>query len=250
MRNTLVRVNCILFILLFFTGAVYAESIVIAIGSQPPLFSQSGGLIDQTVRLAFSAEGADVEFEWLPVGRMLTLLQQDSLDVYITPSNTPGQQNPHIDLLEASGVFFYMKDRFPDLKVTSLKDLAGKRVATVVNSPLTPIFEDAGIIVDEGPLEALFTKLELGRVDFASTADVGGILAIRQQFPGREDEFDFTDFSYSNISAGLYVKNKPELIEVLNTLQRGFAKIKSDGTLNEFLQEFFGPRLWMRVKIL
>ena len=185
-----------------------------------------------------------------PIGRMLTLLQQDSLDVYVTPSNTPGQQNPHIDLLEARGVFFYMKAAFPGLSISKLEDLAGKRVATVVNSPLTPMLKKAGIIVDEGPLETLFTKLALGRVDFAATADVGGLLAIRHEFPGREEEFDFTDFSYSRISAGLYVKDRPELNVFLDALRRGFTMIKSDGSLDALLMDFFGPATWKRVKVL
>jgi ABC-type amino acid transport substrate-binding protein len=232
-------------------GAAFAgpPPIVVSIGEQPPLLSKAGGIVDLAVAAAFKAEGAEVRFEWLPIGRMLTLLQQDALDAYVTPSNTPGQQNPHIDLLEAWGVFFYKKAKFPALAAVRLEDFAGKRIGTVVNSPLTPMLTAAGVVVDEGPFETMFAKLDAGRVDFTATADVGGILTIRKEFPGREEEFALTDFSYSRIAAGFYVKDRPELRAVLETLRRGFARIKADGTLERLLVAFFGPENWRRVRI-
>ena len=168
----------------------------------------------------------------------------------MTPSNTPGQHNPNFQLLEARGVFFYKKDRFPTLAAIKLEDFKGKRIATVTNSPLTPMLKLAGIIVDEGPFETLFTKLDIGRVDFTATADVGGILTVRNEFPGREKEFDLSDFSYSRISVGCYVKDRPELRVHLDTLQRGFTAIKADGTLERLLIDFFGPDNWERVRII
>ncbi len=219
----------------------------LAIGEQPPLFSTSGGIVDMVVVKSLEAGGYKAAFEWLPIGRMLVLLQQDSLDRYISASNAPGQQNAHLDFLEARGVFFYKKARFPNLKADRLEDLAGKRVATVLNSPNTPIFQKAGMIVDEGPYDSLFTKLDIGRVDFTATADVGGILGLKQLFPGRESEFAFTELSYSTIRAGLYAKADPAL---LAAARKGFAAIRADGTLDRMLKDFFGMENWKRVRIV
>jgi ABC-type amino acid transport substrate-binding protein len=230
-------------------AAALAAPLQISVGEQPPLFSSRGGIVDMVASKALARGGIAARLEWLPIGRMLALLQDDSLDVYITPSNTPGQQNPHVSFLEARGVLFYVKDRFPALKAARLEDLAGKRVGTVVNSPLKPSFEKAGIIVDEGPYESLFEKLEAGRIDFAATADVAGILIIHGLFPGRESEFALTDFAYSSISAGLYAKDRPDLAPVLAAARAGFAAMKSDGSLKALLQSFFGPE-WKRVRIL
>jgi ABC-type amino acid transport substrate-binding protein len=193
------------------------------------------------------AEGYSPVLEWFPIGRMLALLQQDGLERYVTASNTPGQQNPHLDLLEARGVFFYKKARFPNLKAERLEDLAGLRVATVLNSPNTPLFEKAGLIVDEGTPDTWFNKLDLGRVDLTATVDVGGILAIRKLFAGRESEFAFTELSYSTIRAGLYAKDDPAL---LAAAKKGFAAIRADGTLDRMLKDFFGAENWRRVRIV
>ena len=221
--------------------------VTVSVGEQPPLFSKSGGIVDRTIMRALETAGYEVSFEWLPIGRMLALLQQDSLGVYITASNTPAQHNQHVDFLEARGVFFYKKARFPDLKAENLEDLAGYRVATVLNSPNTPLFQKAGLIVDEGPHDTWFTKLDIGRVDFLATADVAGILTIKDLFPGREAEFTFTDLAYSTIKAGLYAKDDPAL---LAAVRRGFAAIRVDGTLDRMLQDFFGQENWRRVRIV
>jgi ABC-type amino acid transport substrate-binding protein len=215
-------------------------------GEQPGLFSSSGGIVDKVVVAALKAVGREVDFEWVPIGRMLTLLKQDSLDYYLSASNTPAQHNPHVDFLEARGVFFYKKARFPDLKAKSLEDLAGLCVATVLNSPNTPLFTEAGMIVDEGPYETWFNKLDLNRVDLVATADVGGILSIRRLFPGRESEFAFTEVAYSTIRAGLYAKNDPAL---LADVAAGFAKIRTDGSLESMLKEYFGAS-WHRVRVV
>ena len=233
-----------------FAVVASAEAITISIGEQPPLISAAGGIINQVAKEALSRQGYEVKFDWLPIGRMLKSLENDSLAVYITPSNTPGQQYPHIDFLAARGVFFYLKARFPDLKVTRMEDLAGKRIGTVINSPLKPMFEKYGILVDEGPFETMFTKLEAGRVDFTSTADVGGLLTIRKLFPGRETEFDFTDFSYTEIRAGLFVKDATANPKLLSACRAGFAGMKQDGTLARMLQAFFCRVAASRVKVL
>ncbi len=237
----------ILAALLLAGAAAAGQPVTIAIGEQPPLISSAGGIVNTVIVKSLESQGYRVALEWLPIGRMLALLKQDSLPIYITASNTPGQQNPHLDFLEARGVFFYKKDRFPELKAARLQDLAGKRVATVLNSPNTPIFREAGLIVDEGPNDTWFTKLDIGRVDFTATADVGGILTIKALFPGREAEFCFTELSYSTICTGLYAKDDPALIEAA---RKGFAAIRADGTLDKLLLDFFGPENWRRVRIV
>jgi len=230
-------------------GLSGAGAIEVAIGEQPPLFSRSGGIVDTVVAVALERGGLRADYRWLPIGRMLAELQADRLGVYVTPTNTPGQQHPHVVVLEARGVFFYKKSRFPSDPVSRPGDLSGKRVATVVNSPLRPMLEAAGAIVDEGPFETMFVKLDVGRVDFTATADVGGLLSIRKEFPGREAEFALTDYSYSSIGAGLYVKDLPELAGILPAFRAGFELMKADGSLRRMLLEFFGEEHWKRVRI-
>lgn len=238
-----------MFFLLFFPGMVFAQSVVtIDIGEQPPLLSGGGGIVNRVVEAALVRTGYSVEFRWMPIGRMLASLEADASDLYVTPSNTAGQQNPHVDLLSARGVFFFKRGT-PAPVVTKLSDLAGKRVGTVINSPLRSLFEKAGIVVDEGPFETMFDKLDLGRVDFVSTADVGGILTIRAKFPTRISEFDWTDFSYTEIRVGLYAKDRPELRSVLEDCRKGFAAMKADGSLNLLLKDFFGPDQYQRVRV-
>jgi len=229
--------------------ALKAEPLFIDIGEQPPLLSKDGGIINQVVARSLSLSGYEVSFQWFPIGRMLVLLEENKSDLYVTPSNTAGQQNPHVNLLSARGVFFFKKSHMGTFVVSKLEDLAGKRVGTVTNSPLRPLFEKAGIIVDEGPFETMFDKLDAGRVDFTSTADVGGILTIQKKFPGRQAEFDFTDFSYTEIKAGLYAQDRPELRRILEACQIGFAKMKQDGSLNKLLQDFFGTEHYRKVKV-
>lgn len=227
---------------------LFGQVVRVDIGEQPPLLSAKGGLVNRVVEDALSRSGVKVEFNWLPIGRILTLLEDDRSDVYVTPSNTAGQQNPHIDLLSARGVFFFKKAMGLPI-VRKLEDLAGKRVGTVTNSPLRPLFEKAGIIVDEGPFETMFDKLDAGRVDFVSTADVGGILTIRAKYPSRGNEFDSTDFSYTEIKVGLYVKDRPELRSILEDCRRGFDAMKADGSLIHVLKDFFGPEHYRKVRV-
>lgn len=226
-----------------------AEPVKIAIGEQPPLLSESGGIVNLVIGAALARGGCEAEFEWLPIGRMLKLLETDSLDLYVTPSNTPGQQNQHVKFLAANGVFFYLAKNGPCDGVKRLEDLTGKTVGTVTNSPLKEMFQKAGIIVDEGPFETMFLKLDLGRVDFVSTADVGGLLTIRKMFPGRESEFDFTKFSYTVIATGLYAKPGEGGDEILECARSGFAAMKADGTLDRMLRDFFGPVYAKRVTV-
>lgn len=242
-RNALSVVACVLI------ASAQAGGIEIAIGEQPPLFSRSGGIIDTVVAKAMALGRMSPDFKWLPIGRMLAELQADRPDVYVTPTNTPGQQHPHVIVLEARGVFFYKKSRFPADPIGRPADLAGKRVATVVNSPLRPMLEAAGAIVDEGPFETMFAKLDVGRVDLTATADVGGLISIRKEFPGREAEFGLTDYSYSTIGAGLYVRDRADLRGILPAFREGFERMKADGSLRKMLIEFFGEEHWRRVKI-
>lgn len=225
-RNLLV-----IFLFLFFFGHfVTAETVKISIGVQPPLLSEAGGIVNLVIAEALSRG-------------------EYAVDIYVTPSNTPGQQNAHVDFLAANGVFFYLTKKTPVKKITCLEDLSGKTVGTVTNSPLKAMFEKAGIIVDEGPFETMFLKLDNGRVDFVSTADVGGLLTIRKIFPGRESDFDFTDFSYTVIATGLYVKPGVNGEKLLNCARKGFASMKADGTLDRMLRDFFGPIYASRVKV-
>ena len=233
----------------FITVAAQAETVKIEIGIQPPLLTSEGGIVNLVIAESLARENCQVEFDWLPIGRMLKLLENDGLEVYVTPSNTPGQQYPHVHFLAANGVFFYLTKNERERPITRLEDLAGKTVGTVLNSPLKAMFEKAGIIVDEGPFDTMFLKLETGRVDFVSTADVGGLLTIRKLFPGREAEFTFTDFSYSTIATGLYVKPGDGREKLLERARAGFAEIKADGTLDRMLREFFGPVYAKRVKV-
>jgi hypothetical protein len=115
--------------------------VTVSIGEQPPLLSAAGGIVNSVVQEALQRGGYEVAWDWLPIGRMLKSLEEDSLDRNVTPSNTPGQQLPHVDFLSARGVFFFKKAAMGGLKVAKLEDLAGKRVATVTNSPLKPLFE-------------------------------------------------------------------------------------------------------------
>lgn len=209
--------------------------------------SEKGGIIDKVAAEALRRGGYAPTFEWLPIGRMLTFLEKDELELYITPSNTAAQHNPHVHFLAAKGVFFYLKKNATAKPIARLEDLAGKKVGTVTNSPLTALFQNAGIIVDEGPFETMFKKLDAGRVDFVSTADVGGILTITHLYPGREGEFSFTEFSYTMIGAGLYAKPGPRGEAILDAARRGFASMKADGTLERMLVDFFGKEHAPRV---
>lgn len=240
---------CVFAILGIFAVAAHAETVKIAIGIQPPLLTSEGGIVNLVIAESLARENCQVEFDWLPIGRMLKLLETDGLDVYVTPSNTPGQQYPHVNFLAANGVFFYLTKNESERPITRLEDLAGKTVGTVINSPLKSLFEKAGIIVDEGPFDTMFLKLETGRVDFVSTADVGGLLTIRKLFPGRESEFTFTDFSYTTIATGLYARPGDGREKLLERARLGFAKIKADGTLDRMLRDFFGPVYAKRVKV-
>ncbi len=219
----------------------------IYLGDQPPLITEKGGIINLVAAEALRRGGYTASFEFLPIGRMLKSLEQDSLDLYITPTNTAGQHNPHVLFLAAKGVFFFLKSRSPRPLPSRIEDLAGKKVGTVTNSPLRAMFEKAGIIVDEGPFETMFQKLAAGRVDFVTTADVGGLLTISRQFPGREGEFDFTELSYTTIGAGLYAKPGSEGEAVLEAARKGFESMKADGTLARMLKEAFGSEYSPRV---
>jgi len=239
-----------LLLLVVFPGwAGFAGPLVIDIGEQPPLFSRTGGIVDTVVERALHTSGYEVAFRWWPIGRMLGRLDEGLSDLYVTPSNTPGQQNPHEFLLAARGVFFYKKSSKEPRSVTQWADLAGKRVGTVIHSPLRPMLEKAGAIVDEGPYEAMFDKLDTGRVDFTATADVGGLLTIAQRFPGKQAEFGFSDFAYSEIQAGLFAVDNPGGLAILAACRRGFDQMKNDGSLTQLLKDFFGAENYRRVKI-
>jgi ABC-type amino acid transport substrate-binding protein len=236
-------------LLLVLGTLVWAGPVTVDVGEMPPLFAKDTGLVNRVVERALRLGGYEPTYRWWPVGRMLGQLEDDRLDVYLTPSNTAGQHNPHLFLLSARGVFFYKRSRQGTAPVSGWNDLAGKRVASVTNSPLRPQFEKAGIIVDEGPFETMFDKLDAGRVDFVSTADIGGLLTLKAKFPGRETEFDFSTFSYSEIKAGLFVKDKPGLRQLLEACAAGFAKMKDDGSLMQILKDVCGAEFYRRVKV-
>ena len=65
-------------------------------GDQPPLITEKGGIVKVVAVEALKRGGYTASIEFLPIGRMLKLLEQDALDVYITPTNTAAQHNPHV----------------------------------------------------------------------------------------------------------------------------------------------------------
>lgn len=52
------------------------------------------------------------------------------------------------------------------------------------------------------------------------------------------------------ILVGLYVKNRPDLLPLLEDFRAGFASIKADGTLRQLLLGSVGPEFWSLVRVL
>lgn len=222
------------------------EPVRIAIGEWPPYLAKNlphYGVAAHIVKEAFQAGGLDVEFQFLPWGRVLVYVEGGRFDTSILWVETEERAKTLLFsdvVMEGEAVFFYNVEN--PLKWQTYQDLGDKRFGGLISASY-PWFEaakaqgidmDMELVTDE---HQNFSKLISGRIDAFSLDKLVGLHLLQQNFPARRSEIDHDPTPIESWPYRLIFTKSPRGEELVEAFNKGLAIIKEQGLIETYLDD-------------
>ena len=219
------------------------DKVIIATGEYTPFVSAAlkhNGYVSHIIKKAFSFEGIDVEFRYLPWKRSYESTKAGDYDAtsFWYESDERKKEFYYSDIVtHEKTVFFYRKDN-PLKQWTTLSDLKGLSVGATIGYTYTKEFWDAatqGVFnlsktsKDIGNMK----KLVAGRIDIFPAGMVQGSTLLNKNFaPGIVSTIDFSETPLVSTTGHLlFPKSKESSKKLLAVFNKGLAKLKKSGEL-------------------
>lgn len=198
---------------------------------------QLGFDIDLVRALAQRAGIKKVDFVQMPFGNIVPALQAHQIDVgasaiYISPAREKAVD--FSDIYYPGGLAVFVSDK--DNSVTSLKDLAGKRVAVQVGTKSVDWLtqhQPAAQLITAQTNEQMFSSVKLGQADAVVTGAPAGKYFIAQQGGLKQVGDRLTEENYGYA----FQKADTELRTAFNTALK---QMRDDGTYKQSTEKWFG----------
>jgi ABC-type amino acid transport substrate-binding protein len=235
--------SCIFFIVIIifsFAEQPLAGTVDIITFSYPPLMNDDGtGILSQLVTRIYKDTNVTPKFMVYPRKRAVFLFKSPDTDGLFLGERMYFQDIPTIQaqkFAEFKTVFVYLKNRFPKLSYTTLTDLKGMKVGISMGSVFRPMFESAGLFVDEAKLENNVLKLKSNRIDLWHTVDLAAETIINKEFPGRLQDFGFlTDKIHS---VDIIVKRGSPSEKAFQIFVKNYSSLMKENKLQPILKDF------------
>lgn len=227
--------------------AAATPTLKLAIGEWPPYFSatmKENGVYAHIVKEAFQREGINIHYEFYPWKRALQLVKEGEAAASPGWKVTDERLKDFLfsdPVIISKTVLFFRKNTPFGFK--TIEDLAGKTVGTTNGYSYGEYFDNASkqgtIKTDPAPNDELsLRKLLAGRIDMVAMNRAVGF-DILSRFP--PDERSWISASNSSIdeqpSRLAISRTYPNAQQLMDTFNRGLAKISHDGTLQKRLKD-------------
>jgi len=221
----------------------FAGTVEILTFEYPPLMMEDGtGILQKILTEAAQTVGDTVTFLVYPRKRAMNMFEKTDTQLFLGESRYFPDMASAVEaqkLLYARVVLVYLKERNPPLAFAGLEDLKGKHAGVSLGSNLTPVFEKAGIYVQEtATVENNIKKLNAQRIDVWGTVDVTAISFIEKHFPKQQDRFVIWEFE--RFPAEMLAKKNTPGDKMFQNLRTGFEHIVNNGKYKMILEEFYG----------
>lgn len=237
-----------LFSVVLFLGSLTLaarEPVRIAIGEWPPYLAKDlphYGVAAHIVEEAFNAAGLDVEFQFLPWGRVMVYVENGRFDTSILWVETEERSKSFLFsdvLLEGEAVFFYNEDN--PLEWQTYQDLSTLHFGGLLSASY-PWFEAAKAAGLDMQMELVtderqnFSKLISGRIDAFSLDKLVGLHILQQDFANQRDQVGYDPKPIESWPYRLIFTKSDKGETLVEAFNRGLAIIKQQGVIDAYLE--------------
>lgn len=217
------------------SGALRAETVVLAATDWPPYeFAKPEdglrGFDVEVVEAAFNRVQIFTEFEFFPWKRALEMTKRGLYSGIITCSYRPEREEfiLYSDQLSQSTYSFFVRRDFKDFEPSSLQEVKGRRVGSVLGYAQIKWLEDAEAeIVTSRSEELVFRNLLKGVVDYVFLAtEASGFIAKQL---GISQDMRTLKIRENKLYICFSKKSK-NVEEIAQKFNEGLALVKADGT--------------------
>ncbi len=248
--------NFLLLLMLWITGifpsvAKNTEQIILTAFHYPPYMDESqpsGGVFCELVSAAYKASGYTVTYRFYPLMRSTKyVLSGTALGQLGTEWNFPeASRNKDITpvpLFYYRVVGFYRKDRFSNIRFSSLADLSNYRLGVILGSSDAQIFKTVhNLMVEEvSQGEQMFKKVQVNRNDIGFMAELSGLSILQRDYQDQLDQWVMTEDIIQGLVAQVVFSRKyPDAEKYIEALQSGIRTIRSNGTYTRIFEKYYG----------
>ncbi len=241
----------LIFITLFLCPpSIGAQPLVIANGEWAPYFSANaneGGVGSNICKAAFSQEGIDVDFEFMPWKRAFELTKSGQYIATVGWMKTEiREKNFYFSdaLFSDEIVFFHMRGR--NFHWEKLEEVGGMTIGVSLGydmgTELKPAVRKHGGVLQTAPTDVLnFQKLQAGRIDLFPCSKQVGLHLLKTIFP-KDTPHHIQYTSRSLLSPTLHLIIPKSAIngqELIQTFNKGLKKLRESGQYDCILKKAF-----------
>ena len=220
------------------------EPVRIAIGEWPPYLAENlphYGVAAHIVKEAFNAAGREVEFQFLPWGRVVVYVENSRFDTSILWVETEERAKSFLFsdvLLEGEAVFFYNEAK--PLEWQTHPDLSNLHFGGLLSASY-PWFEAAKAEGRDMQMELVtderqnFSKLISGRIDAFSLDKLVGLHLLQQDFANQRDQVGYDPTPIESWPYRLIFTKSTRGEELVEAFNKGLGIIKQQGVIDTYL---------------
>jgi len=227
------------------------EKILVAAFEYPPIYidGKRKGLSGDIVVAAFKAVNIDVDMQFYPVARMVSVVSEgDALcgiggTILFSEPDVASNVSVSSAIQYVSQTFLYDVRGYPDgIAFDSLSDMAGYRIGVLSGSGIMKLLQgEPGLnLVTNNIHEGSARQLYVGRVDIWAIVDLTGMMYMKDLYPREADNYRYTRaYNLGDVSL-VFSKKKDPWGVYEAAFRKGFAIIKKDGTYMRIMAGYYG----------
>lgn len=200
-----------------------------------------GGFLEEITKSAYSAVGYNIQIEYLPWARALEKVKNSNSDVLLGAQYTFERSKylKYSDKIAESEMVFF-KRKSLKIKYSTLEDLEGYTIGTIIKSIYTEEFDKAKYLKKE-PVSNYITnidKLISGRIDLFLEKKNVVLKELEINYIEEKNKIDYLEKPLKKLEFYNCFSNKdPNYIKKLNDFNKGLSIIKKNGTYTKIMSK-------------
>ncbi len=232
-----------IFLFIFLQSSLYANDFLLTLAApESSIYSNedllNGGLFPEIVRNSLGMMGYDIEIEYLPWKRALTMTKNSHFDGLLVVSFTEERDDffhySDIVLFE-EGVFLCLKGKYQSY--SKLEDLKNNSIGSIRGSLISSLLKVEGLAVkDVASHDQNIRKLLAGRIDFIAANKYTIQRLLERDYPEQSDYIAISGPVFYKGSLHFVVpENHPDSEKIISDFNRGLKLIKENGVYDGIL---------------
>lgn len=229
---------------MFTSSMVYgAETIKLATLEWEPYIGEklkNQGYVAEVVIQAFKKAGYEVQIDYMPWARVITLAKKGTYDGYFPEYYSDSlKENFHVSDAMPGGPLGLFKRKGEAISYSTIKDLSPYKIGVVRGYINTAEFDAADYLKKDEANDDLtnFRKLLKKRIDLVVADKFVGLYVVKLNLPDNLNDIEFIEPPLE--SKDLFVcisKNSPEAFMRIKAFNTGLKAITDDGTVKQILK--------------